>query len=51
MMCLIAPSNAGASSKEPVTDKFWGDRVGSLTDPFGHRWMILRTSRTFRQMK
>ena len=33
--------DAGASSKEPVTDKFWGDRVGSLTDPFGHRWMIL----------
>ena len=33
--------NAGASIKEPVSDKFWGDRVGSLTDPFGHRWMVL----------
>ncbi len=32
---------AGASVKEPVGDKFWGDRTGSLTDPFGHNWMLL----------
>jgi PhnB protein len=32
---------AGASVKEPVADKFWGDRSGSLTDPFGHKWMLL----------
>jgi len=19
---------------------FWGDRIGALTDPFGHRWTI-----------
>jgi PhnB protein len=32
---------AGASVKEPVSDKFWGDRAGSITDPFGHKWMLL----------
>jgi PhnB protein len=33
--------DAVASVKEPVGDKFWGDRSGSLTDPFGHKWMLL----------
>jgi PhnB protein len=33
--------SAGASVKEAVSDKFWGDRAGSLTDPFGHKWMLL----------
>jgi PhnB protein len=32
---------AGATVKEAVSDKFWGDRAGSLTDPFGHKWMLL----------
>jgi len=32
---------AGATEKEAVTDKFWGDRAGALTDPFGHKWTIL----------
>jgi PhnB protein len=31
---------AGAKVMMPVTDMFWGDRVGQLTDPEGHRWMI-----------
>ncbi len=31
---------AGAKAMEPVTDKDWGDRIGSLTDPFGHIWMV-----------
>jgi PhnB protein len=31
---------AGAKAMEPMTDKDWGDRIGSLTDPFGHIWMI-----------
>jgi PhnB protein len=31
---------AGAKEMEPVVDKPWGDRVGALTDPFGHIWMI-----------
>ena len=24
----------------PVEDMFWGDRYGSLSDPFGHVWSI-----------
>lgn len=31
---------AGASEKMPVQDQFWGDRMGTLTDPFGHKWSI-----------
>lgn len=30
----------GATETRPVKDEFYGDRVGSLTDPFGHSWMI-----------
>jgi PhnB protein len=33
--------SAGARAKEAPEDKFWGDRAASLTDPFGHRWMLL----------
>ena len=28
----------GMTVKSPVQDMFWGDRVGSLTDPYGNRW-------------
>jgi PhnB protein len=31
---------AGARVDMPVTDQFWGDRYGKLTDPFGHKWSI-----------
>jgi PhnB protein len=31
---------AGASVKEAVTDKFYGDRTGTLVDPFGHVWHV-----------
>lgn len=31
---------AGAKVKQPVEDKFYGDRVGQLEDPFGHIWSI-----------
>ncbi len=24
----------------PLMDAFWGDRYGTVTDPFGHRWGI-----------
>ena len=30
--------SAGAQVGMPVADMFWGDRVGQVTDPFGHRW-------------
>jgi len=32
--------DAGAKLTEKVEDKFYGDRAGKLTDPFGHVWMI-----------
>lgn len=31
---------AGARVTMPVTNTFWGDRVGMVVDPFGHRWGI-----------
>jgi PhnB protein len=31
---------AGAQEFRPVEDQFWGDRMGGVTDPFGHQWMI-----------
>jgi len=31
---------AGATAGMPMGDQFWGDRSGSLTDPFGHQWFI-----------
>ena len=30
----------GAEQQKPVEDKFYGDRGGSLVDPFGHIWHI-----------
>ena len=32
--------DAGASEERAVADQFYGDRSGTLVDPFGHRWMI-----------
>lgn len=31
---------AGATVQKPVTHEFYGDRSGSLVDPFGHRWTL-----------
>lgn len=31
---------AGAKLTHPVEDKFYGDRSGTVTDPFGHVWHI-----------
>ena len=31
---------AGAKETMPVSDQFDGDRRGTLTDPFGHVWLI-----------
>jgi PhnB protein len=31
---------AGATVKEGVSDKFYGDRIGTLVDPFGHVWHV-----------
>ncbi|MDP9423857.1 MAG: VOC family protein [Pseudomonadota bacterium] len=31
---------AGAKEQRPVENQFWGDRMGTLTDPFGHQWSL-----------
>ena len=31
---------AGAKVKAKVEDKFYGDRMGSIEDPFGHLWYV-----------
>jgi PhnB protein len=32
--------DAGATITVEVADQFWGDRFGTITDPFGHVWGI-----------
>lgn len=32
--------DAGCTVEMQVADMFWGDRSGSLRDPFGYSWMI-----------
>jgi PhnB protein len=32
--------DAGATVTMEVADQFWGDRFGSVKDPFGHSWSI-----------
>jgi PhnB protein len=31
---------AGATEVRPVQDQFYGDRSGTLIDPFGHQWSL-----------
>ena len=31
---------AGAKLLMPVADQFWGDRMGTVVDPFGHKWSV-----------
>ena len=31
---------AGAKVKRPVADQFYGDRLGTFEDPFGHTWHL-----------
>lgn len=33
-------TGAGCTAEMPPTDMFWGDRYGTVRDPFGHRWGI-----------
>ena len=32
--------SAGAKPQMPMMDAFWGDRFGSIIDPYGHVWSI-----------
>ena len=34
---------AGGKEERPVENQFWGDRMGTLTDPFGHKWTLATT--------
>ena len=31
---------AGAKVERPLTDQFYGDRSGTVVDPYGHKWTI-----------
>ncbi len=33
---------AGATSRMPLADMFWGDRNGQFVDPFGHTWALAK---------
>jgi PhnB protein len=33
-------TQAGAQTKMAVDDMFWGDRVGTIQDPFGYTWSL-----------
>ena len=33
--------DAGATVKDPVENKFYGERAGSVLDPFGHHWTLM----------
>lgn len=35
--------DAGATEKRPLENQFWGDRMGTLADPFGHVWSLATT--------
>ena len=36
---------AGAEVLMPVEDMFWGDRAGTVQDPFGYSWMLATHTR------
>ena len=31
---------AGAKADRPLKNEFWGDRIGTVIDPFGHKWSL-----------
>jgi PhnB protein len=31
---------AGATMLRPLQDQFYGERSGTVLDPFGHRWLL-----------
>ena len=33
--------DAGAKEVRPLQDQFYGDRMGTLEDPFGHTWTLV----------
>jgi uncharacterized glyoxalase superfamily protein PhnB len=37
--------DAGAEVMMPVEEMFWGDRMGTVRDPFGYTWMVATHTR------
>ena len=33
-------TDAGATIKMPLGDMFWGDRLGTVLDPWGNEWTL-----------
>lgn len=46
-------TKAGAATKMPPADMFWGDRYSQVTDPYGHHWAIATRKKemTYDEMK
>lgn len=44
MSRIATPSSpaieAGGRELRPIRDQFYGDRSGTLEDPFGHQWTV-----------
>jgi PhnB protein len=38
--CFNQAVKAGAKAVRAVKDEFYGDRAGTIEDPFGHKWTI-----------
>jgi len=39
-MVFNAAVSLGAKVVKPLENQFWGDRQGTLTDPYGHQWSL-----------
>lgn len=44
--CFAQAVTAGATVITAPTDQFWGDRTGSVADPFGYRWTVAQKKST-----
>ena len=38
-------TSAGATVKMPIADMFWGDRVGTVADPWGNEWTMAQRTK------
>jgi uncharacterized glyoxalase superfamily protein PhnB len=36
---------AGATIKMPIADMFWGDRLGTVADPWGNEWTLAQRTK------
>ena len=39
-MVFKAATSLGAKVVKPLENQFWGDRMATLMDPFGHQWSV-----------